>query len=203
MVVIQRSRALEALLAKANAPIRRNRIKERMLDLRRKYWPELDAGMLWDRKARTGFITIPRAMPLIMGIMDDLSNGRPVSMPYFDLWCRSHDEAVVPLSKPRELAFHAGFTGQRAETTWAQRIRILRELGFIRTAPGVAGELSYAVILNPYLVIKEHHKKGTPGLVKAKYNALLERVGEIGADDLDDAPVEKAPSSEKEGAASA
>jgi hypothetical protein len=47
-------------------------------------------------------------MPLIMSILDDLSNGRPVSMPYLDLWTRAYDEEFVTLARPREMAFHAG-----------------------------------------------------------------------------------------------
>jgi hypothetical protein len=45
--------------------------------------------------------------------------------------------------------------------------------------------MSYALILNPYLVIRRLHDQGTPGLREDKYNALIERAGEIGATDLD------------------
>jgi len=36
------------------------------------------------------------------------------------------------------------------------------------------------LIFNPYLIIKWHHENGTPGLVQAKYNALVARAIEIG-----------------------
>lgn len=45
--------------------------------------------------------------------------------------------------------------------------------------------MSYALILNPYLVIRRLHDLKTPGLREDKYNALVERAGEIGAEDLD------------------
>jgi hypothetical protein len=51
---------------------------------------------------------------------------------------------------------------------------------------GQAGQLSHALILNPYLVIKRLHERGHLGLTEDKYNALVERAIEIGATDLDD-----------------
>jgi hypothetical protein len=168
---------------------------ERQLSLRARLWPDITDNDLWVRTERDGFITIPRTMPLILDIMDDMANGQPISSTYLELWCRSFDECFVTLSKPREIAFHSGFTGQRAERTWAGRMRLLDDLGFIRTKEGASGPLTYALILNPYHVIKGHHDKRTPGLRSDKYNALMARAVEIGATDLDEPspePVEAA-----------
>ena len=124
-------------------------------------------------------------MPLMMSIMDDLAEGQPVSMTYLELWCRAFDECFVTLSKPREMAFHAGFTGQRAERTWRARMKILSDLGFIDIKEGPSGPMSYALIYNPYLVIRRLHAAKTFGVREDKYNALMERAGEISANDLD------------------
>ncbi|MGD0259700.1 MAG: hypothetical protein ABSD29_07720 [Verrucomicrobiota bacterium] len=163
-----------------------SKIAAKQLQLRNKLWPNIGDDKLWLRKVRTGFTTVPRTMPLLMEIMDSLSKGKPVSSAYFDLWCRAYDECFVTLNKPREMAFHAGYSGQRAEQTWTDRIRILVKLGFIEVKPGPSGELSYAIILNPYQIIKFHYKKKTPGMREDLFNALLQRANEIGANDLDD-----------------
>ena len=63
-------------------------------------------------------------MPLILSLMDDVSKGQPISSTYLELWCRTFDESFVTLSKPREMAFHAGFDGRRAERTWRSRLDI-------------------------------------------------------------------------------
>jgi len=160
-------------------------IAEKQLALRNKLWPSIKDDKLWLRKTRTGFTTIPRTMPLIMEIMDDLSKGKPVSTTYLDLWCRAFDECFVTLNKHREMAFHAGYSGQRAEQTWSNRISILVKLDFIDVKPGPSGPLSYGIILNPYQVIKQHYEKKTPGMREDLYNALLQRSIEIGADDFD------------------
>jgi hypothetical protein len=114
-----------------------------------------------------------------MSIMDDLA-GQPVSATYLDLWTRAYDESFVTLSKPREMAFHAGFVSQRAERTWKLKLKALHKLHFIDLKSGPSGPESYALIWNPYLVIKRHHERKPPGLREDKYNALAVRALEIG-----------------------
>ena len=57
------------------------KIQQRQLELRARLWPGLNSGDLWNRLTHDGFSTVPSTMPLIMSIIDDLSNGRPASMP--------------------------------------------------------------------------------------------------------------------------
>lgn len=158
---------------------------KKIKDLRARLWPDLSENELWSRKKHDGYTTIPRTMPLVLSIIDDLTKGQPASSTYLELWCRAYDEMYVSLGKPDELAFHSGFVGQRARRTWIDRIRSLRDLGFIRVAPGSSGEFSHAVILNPHIVLKRLKEKGTAGLTENQYNALLERANDIGATDVD------------------
>ncbi|MGI4748205.1 MAG: hypothetical protein ACRYFY_19490 [Janthinobacterium lividum] len=161
----------------------RKKIAQRQLELRQRLWPEITNSHIWRRQYHHGFTTIPRTMPLILSIIDDLA-ATPVSMAYLELWGRAFDEGFVTLSRPREIAFHAGFDGQRGERTWRTKMKSLAELGFIEVAGGSSGAMSYALILNPYLVIRRLYERGTPGLRQDKYNALMERAGEIGAEDF-------------------
>jgi uncharacterized protein YydD (DUF2326 family) len=49
----------------------------RVREQRGKLWPDVDFyNYLWHRKRNDGFVTIPRTMPLIIGIIDDLTKGR-------------------------------------------------------------------------------------------------------------------------------
>ncbi len=173
------------LAATINAQTKpRKKIAQRQLELRARLWPNMTDGHIWRRKYHNGFTTIPRTMPLIMSIIDDLAGG-PVAMAYLELWGRAFDEGFVTLSRPREIAFHAGFDGQRGERTWRSKMKLLSELGFIEIQGGPSGPMSYALILNPYLVIRRWHEQKRPALREDKYNALIERAGEIGAEDFD------------------
>jgi hypothetical protein len=160
----------------------KSKIGIRQIEMRQNLWPQFSDADLWLRKMRDGFTTVPRTMPLMLQIMDTLSKGKPVSTTFFDLWCRAYDECFVVLNKQQEMAFGSGFSGQRAEQTWASRMNILNDFGFINTKPGPSGPMSYAIILNPYKVIKALYlrKEVTEDL----YNALLMRAIEIGANDL-------------------
>lgn len=163
-------------------------IAKKQLAQRELLWPGAEPW-LWHRKANKGFATIPKTMPIILQIMDDLSNGRPVSSTYLGLWCDTWDNSMVNISKQNEMAHAAGFTGQRAAYTWAGRVKILQDLRFIDVKAGKSGPISHVLLWNPHRVIRRHHAEKTPGLVEANFNALLERALDIGANDmLDDGP---------------
>lgn len=185
-----------------------NSIAKKQLARRELLWPGSEPW-LWHRKNNKGFATIPKTMPLILQIMDDLSNGKPVSSTYLGLWCSTWDNSMVDVAKHEELAHAAGFTGQRAKYTWAGRIKVLHELKFIDVKAGKSGPISHVLIFNPHKVIRWHHSQKTPGLVEANFNALLERAFDIGANDMLDSgpPVplapEPAPAPPTEGAAAA
>ena len=152
-------------------------------------FPTLDENRIWnvkDKKRTKGFTSVPRSMPLICEIMDRLADkGKPVSSTYVELWCRADEQGFLTLSKPADIAFAAGYSGERGVSTWKERVRKIEALGFIATAPGASGDLNYVQIWNPYLVIKEHSQSATSGFSTKHYNALVERVLEIGALDLD------------------
>lgn len=152
--------------------------------LKGKLWPNTIEGEVWHRKRNDGFFTLPRTMPLIMGIIDDLTKGTPASGVYLELWSRAYDEMYVSLSKAPEMAYHSGFTGQRAVRAWSDRIKKLHSLGFIGLKEGSAGPLSHALIYNPHVVIERLRKANHPGLIESKYMALVERGNEIGAEDV-------------------
>jgi hypothetical protein len=157
---------------------------KKQLALRQKLWPEAQSAELWNRKRNDGFVTVPRTMPLVLRIIDELAKGLRPSPVYLELWSRVFDEGFVTLSKAEEMAFGSGYYGQRAVLTWRKRIETLRDLGFIQVASGPSGPLSYALIMNPHLVIKEHKKKKSVGFCEDSFHALLARGLEVGADDL-------------------
>ena len=158
-------------------------IAKKQLAIRDLHWPDAQKN-LWDRKAHKGFTTIPKTMPLIIRIMDEMTKGAPVSSTYLTLWCNTWDNSFVTLNRQGEMANASGFGGQRGEHTWRNRVKKLRDLRFIDIAAGKAGPMSNTIIWNPHLVIRWHCKKKTPGLVAASYNALQELALDVGAKDM-------------------
>lgn len=157
--------------------------------LRDRMWPDIPESKLWLRTRRVGFTTLPRTMPLIARILNLLSDkGFPLSDTYLTLWCWVFDEAFLEIRNPREFAFESGFGGPRAEATWNGRMKRLEELGFIRSKPGPSGDFAYVLLLNPIQVIDEIYKTRPHDQY---YTALLSRLIQIGADDLE--PEEENP----------
>jgi len=163
----------------------RDEIIKKQLALRKHLWPHIKETDLWHRKKSDGYTTIPKTMPLIMQMMDDMSKNKPVSSTYLELWCRTWDLSIVTLTKQEEIAFHAGFKGQRKTSTWKDRLKILHDLGFIDIQSGPNGPMSYVLILNPYHILKKLNEIKQPGLSKEAYNALFARALELKAKDLE------------------
>ncbi|WP_201752122.1 hypothetical protein [Microvirga arsenatis] len=161
----------------------RSKVARQKAALRDSLWPKLNESRLWGYGNSEGWLNIPRALPLILRIMDNMSKGKPVSATYLDLWCRTFNDAFV-VAKPREMSFFSGFSGERAERTWASRMKILHDLGFIDIKDGPSGPISYVLILNPYKVVKEQYEKGN--VDSKSYNALMARMIEIKATDIED-----------------
>ncbi|MCY4152975.1 MAG: hypothetical protein OXE94_12190 [Aestuariivita sp.] len=159
-------------------------ILKKQLEIRAKLWPELNPKMLWTMDS-DGWVAVPRLMPLIMSVMDDLSGkGFPVSRTYFEMWARLRHEQFLTLNRSEEMAFHAGFEGQRALRTWKDRVQRLANLGFIGVKPGPLGDLSYAVFFNPYHVVKRAYLDNK--IQERKWQALVVRASEVGSLDLDE-----------------
>lgn len=157
------------------------RMTSKRIKLRQQHWPDITDKDLWLRNSGTkGFTTIPRGISLIMRIMDSLSLQKPLSNTYITLWCYAFDEMTVTIQKPRQMALESGFTGQRAENTWLERMKKLKELGFIRSIEGVTGNFHHVLLLNPYLVVKKLHQGEKYDVPTVLYHTLIDRIDEIG-----------------------
>lgn len=164
----------------------RSKIQRRTKQLRDNLWPDAETR-IWTHENSDGWLNIPRSMPVIMRILDSLTKGQPVSSTYLELWCRTYNNGFITASRAREMAFFSGFDGERAQRTWLSRIRKLDELGFIEVKEGPSGPVSYILINNPYTALQELREDGK--IFERFWNALMERMIDIGANDLDDEKV--------------
>lgn len=172
--------APDALIDNKKGP---KKASDRRRTLRKSMWPEVTEAELWLRLKSVGFTTMPRAISLIGRIVNHFSEkGFPLSDTYLTLWCWVFDEAFVEIRNPRDFAFESGFTGPRAETTWKNRMKRLEDLGFIKSKAGVSGDFNYILLLNPIKVIEQLYSGRDHDVY---YNALLSRLLQIGANDIE------------------
>jgi hypothetical protein len=166
--------------ANAAAAKKISKAQEKAKALRDSVWPDLDEQMLWNRKSVSGFTTIPRTMPLIMNIIDALTKNKPAGSAYFVMWCRTFDHSLLVIDNPMTLAVEAGFSGERALSTWKDRMRSLVELGFIDAKEGPSGPYHYVLLFNPHKVVWDLKGK----IQESTFRQLQTRAIEIGAKDM-------------------
>lgn len=164
------------------AAVKKAKMADRAKGLRENFFPEVPQEWLWLRKRNDGYTTIPRTLAMVMAIIDSLSKNKPCGLTYFVLWCRAWDDPLLTIENPAVFAAEAGFSGERAVITWRQRMKTLKDLGFIACKEGATGEYHYVLILNPHLVIWKQRDTIAQSLVMK----LFDRGHEIGAKDLID-----------------
>jgi hypothetical protein len=158
----------------------RSKRRDRSLRLRQLLFAEIPDDQLWQRKRHKGFTTVPRTMPLLMNVIDSLTKNQPAGQTYLALWCRTFDESLLVIENPLVLATESGFGGERALSTWRQRMRTLEELGFIQSQEGASGPFHYVLLLNPHVVVWKIKRRIAPAL----FRQLVDRAIDIGADDM-------------------
>lgn len=168
------------LTDKQNAA-RKNGMAERAAEQLKAYFPEVPTDHLWIRQKNKGFGTIPRTLPIVMEVIDNLSKGQPAGHAYFALWCRAPDGPLVVVQNPLAFAAEAGFSGERAVDTWRRRMKRLKELGFIKTKKGVSGEFHYILLMNPNIVIELMKQQKTHSIQEDLYLKFRDRIMDIGA----------------------
>ena len=153
----------------------------RRQSLRDQLWPD-EADKLWHRSTEDGYSTVPRTLPLVMTLIDELKDkGRDISRVYFDLWCRQIDDSFVNVSDEESFAYSSGFTTTgRNVRSWRERIEVLRELGFISVRPNGSRKYGYILLHHPHRVILELKAKKKIG--DAWSGAFSKRASEIGAE---------------------
>lgn len=160
---------------------RSKKIAKTYKERREKLWPELTDSDFWS-KDNKGFVCVPRAMPILMLIMDHFSPNKPLSKTYFSLWARCFDEMIVRADNQVVLATEAGFSGERKVTTWKSRIQKLEELGFIKSKEAFDGDL--IVLLNPFKVALKLFEQDKSQALSMLKDALETRVLEVNSKDL-------------------
>ena len=136
----------------------------------------------WDRTSTNGFTSIPRILPLMLVLLDELSEkgtGNP-SRVYVDLWSRIYEDATYDIADEEELAYSAGYTGQRASRTWRNHIEQLKKLRFIETAQVGNRPNGNILILDPYIVAAYHKDKGNAS--DAWWATFTDRAAKVGAE---------------------
>ena len=128
-------------------------VAARREEIREQYWPDED---LWTGEKEVGWFPTPRTLPLILGLLSskEISGKKDPSSVYLDLMSRQRGEGVIEMGHEADHAFASGYEGRRAVRTWQERMRILEENGFIRTAEVGNQRYKYVAIIHPTTAVQ-------------------------------------------------
>jgi hypothetical protein len=141
-------------------------------------WP--DAADVAFRRTRGGWTQMPRTVPMIASLIDQLGGKNKAGRLYIALWSYDYGDGFVEVRDPVLMAGEAGYVTGRAERTFAERMRELEELGFIRTAEIGAREFGFALLLDPHIAVAKLRQR-RPAAVPAKWwSAFVARCTSIG-----------------------
>jgi hypothetical protein len=167
--------------------------KQTNIDLRKVHWADVkdeDIWLLSNEHKRFGFAQVPRTLSLVINIINDIAKKKygkaiPAGKTYFALWLHHYGEGLVRIASEAQIAYEAGYGGQRNVSTFRQHMEVLKEIGFIDFRKGVKGPMHYVLLLNPYNVMKrlrdQKDETGEKLVSDEQYAALVERVNDIGS----------------------
>jgi len=137
----------------------KNRKSEERTNLRDRFWLGANA---WTGEDSKGWFRAPRTLPLLVTLLKSkaLSGRQDPSSAYLALWARHLDSGIVEITNERELAYEAGYTGNRALRTWQERMRLLEALGFIKAQKIGNEPYRYVLMVDPATVVGALVKKG-------------------------------------------
>lgn len=128
-------------------------VAARREEIRKQYWPKED---LWTGEKELGWFPAPRTLPLIMSLLSskEVSGKKDPSSVYLDLLSRQRGEGVIEMGHEAEHAFASGYEGRRAVRTWQERMKILEDIGFIKTVEIGNQRFKYVAIVHPTAAVQ-------------------------------------------------
>ncbi|MCH8823044.1 MAG: hypothetical protein IH984_05995 [Planctomycetes bacterium] len=143
-------------------------------------WPDAEQRV-WNWGESKGYVHIPRLIPLVMKVIKEISPKQDPSLVYLELWTRCMDGGFFEVDDEDACAYASGYTGQRSVRTWRERMRKLRDLGFIEVKRSGNREFGSILIINPLQVCVNLKSAKKSGVTDAWWTAFISRAKKIGA----------------------
>lgn len=108
-----------------------------------------------------GFAQVPRVVPLVAALINEIGGRENAGSLYQVLWAHDWGQGIVEVKSPRSLLFQAGYTGStgRADRTWQERVAILVSLGLVQTRPSGIEQHGFILLRDPYRAVLDLHDR--------------------------------------------
>lgn len=139
-------------MRKTQTQLRREQIKA-------EFWPK---DIAWTGENEQGWFRAPRTLPLVLMLLSDksISGSADPSSVYLELLARHRDSGVIEMMSPGEHSYAAGYSGPRGVRTWQERMKLLEQLGFIKSVQSGNQQYKHVLLVHPTIAVKKLHNKG-------------------------------------------
>src|SRR6266550_1807049 len=130
--------------------------QEKRLSRRNEIWRDAESET-W-KTTEVGWVPVlPRVLPQVAALANHLApkgKGDP-GLVYLDLWFRTDEDSFVRVLRADDMAAGVGFTGERMERSWNERIQALEDLGLIRLYRNESTkEIVAALLIHPVKAVE-------------------------------------------------
>ena len=103
----------------------------------------------------------PRTTPLVLVLLSDkkLCGKSDAGRVYLELLARHWSTGIVEMASPGEHSYACGYTGTRGVRTWLERMKLLDDLGFIKSQSSGNQQYKYVLLVHPTIAVKALHDK--------------------------------------------
>jgi hypothetical protein len=123
---------------------------------KQEFWP---GEIAWTADfVQQGWFRAPRTLPLILTLLSTKKITGSALDPgsvYLDLLARHRDSGVVEMVDAGDHSYAAGYQGNRGIRTWKERMKLLENLGFIKSKKGGNQQYKFVLLVHPTIVV--HH----------------------------------------------
>jgi hypothetical protein len=129
-------------------------------EIKKELWPK---EIAWTgEKPEQGWFRAPRTLPLILMLLADkkISGKSDLSGVYLELLARHRDSGIVDMVSAGEHSYGAGYAGARGVRTWQERMKILEDLGFIKSKQSGNQQYKYVLLVHPTIAVQKLYDAG-------------------------------------------
>jgi hypothetical protein len=138
----------------------RRSAQERREKYKEEYWP---SDIAWTgERPEVGWFRAPRTLPLILMLLSSkkVSGKQDPTRVYLELLARQRDTGIVEMATEADHSYAAGYPGSRGIRTWQERMKLLQDLGFIKSVRGGNLTHKFVLLIHPTIAVKKLHDGG-------------------------------------------
>ena len=110
-----------------------------------------------------GWFRALRTLPFLLVLLSNKKVTGSTADPgrvYLDLLARHRDSGIIEMANEGDHSYAAGYAGGRGVRTWKERMKLLENLGFIKSRKSGNQQYKFVLLVHPTLVVQRLRDKG-------------------------------------------